>query len=414
MAGAGGVNPEALLRRIAGRVPPGPIIIALSGGADSAVMAWALRDRPSALAVTVDHGLAGSPPLVSAATVIATRLGIAHRIVAVQPRSTSEGDLRVARLAALEAAGEGWIVTGHTADDQAETVFGNLLRGTGPGGLAGIPWRRDRYVRPFLDVTRDETRSVARDLGLPFADDPQNDDPAIRRNRIRGETLPALAAAYNPRLREALGRIARSAAADDALLGGRAAEVPLHRDEEAVLIPAAALTSLPTAVAARVALRAVRMLRGPASGDDASVAAILAAASGAGIATASGGLDARREGPWLAVSGPPPAPPAAVAIAPPATVRFGPWTITVGSGDVAVPAAGPMLVRPAAVGDRISMGAGTKPVGEVLREAGVAPRLRSRWPVIETRGRIGWVVGVRVAPAAGGATVLMSATKERQ
>ena len=146
MAGAGGVNAADLRRKIATRVPPGPVTVALSGGADSAVLAWSLADRDDVVAVTIDHGLPGSAALVAAAERIASRLGLRHRVVTVAPRSASEGDLRTARLAALEAESAGWIVTGHTADDQGETVLGNLLRGAGPGGLAGIPVRRGRFM----------------------------------------------------------------------------------------------------------------------------------------------------------------------------------------------------------------------------------------------------------------------------
>jgi tRNA(Ile)-lysidine synthase len=408
------VSTAALRRRVLARVPPGPVTIALSGGADSAVAAWALRDVEGVTAVTVDHGLPGSPALVAAAGVIAGDLGISHRVVVVHPRSASEGDLRIARLAALEAATEGWIVTGHTADDQAETVFGNLMRGAGPEGLAGIPWRRDRYVRPLLDIPRAETRRIAAELGLPFVDDPQNDDPTVRRNRIRTEALPSLAAAYNPGLREALLRTAASVAADHELIEARAALVPVVRDEEAVLVPAAALTVLPPAVAARVARRALRMLLGPPGGDGAAIGATLAAAAGTRVSTVIGGIDAHREGPWLVLAASPPPPPQPVELAPPATVRFGPWTITAGSGGVAVPVGGTVLVRAARPGDRIAIGVGTKRVTEALREAGVPPRLRARWPVVEERGRIAWVVGVRVAStSAGDGVVAMSAMKER-
>src|SRR3990172_7907720 len=168
MAGAGGVNAADLRRKIATRVPPGPVTVALSGGADSAVLAWSLADRDDVVAVTIDHGLPGSAALVAAAERIASRLGLRHRVVTVAPRSASEGDLRTARLAALEAESAGWIVTGHTADDQGETVLGNLLRGAGPGGLAGIPVRRGRFIRPLLDVSRSDTRRLAAQLALPF------------------------------------------------------------------------------------------------------------------------------------------------------------------------------------------------------------------------------------------------------
>ncbi|HAX81016.1 MAG TPA: tRNA lysidine(34) synthetase TilS [Actinobacteria bacterium] len=411
MAGAGGVNATELRRRVTTRVPPGAVTVALSGGADSAVLAWALADRADVTALTIDHGLPGSAALVAAADRIASQLGLRHRVAAVAPRSATEGDLRTARLAALEGESSGWIVTGHTADDQAETVLGNLLRGAGPGGLAGIPVRRGRFVRPLLDVRRTETRSLAAELGLPFADDPQNEDLGVRRNRIRTETLPALAAAYNPRLSEALVRAGAALAADDALLEERATRVPLRRDEEAVLIPASALTQLPAAMAARVVRRGLRLLLGDHAGDAAAITGALAAAAGSGVATLRGGLDARREGPWLAIAGPPPPLPEPVELSLTGPTRFGAWLLARG-GPVQVPVSGPALVRAVRPGDRIAMGRGSKLVAEALREAGVPERLRRRWPVVEEHGRIAWVVGVRVAPGGAEAGVAMAARRE--
>lgn len=408
------MKPHELLRCVSPRIPPGPVTVALSGGADSAVLAWCLSHRGDVAALTVDHGLPDSPRLAAAAGTIAAQLGIPHSVVAVVPRSGSEADLRIVRRAALETHTTGWIATAHTADDQAETVLGNLLRGAGAAGLAGIPARQGRFVRPMLDIPRETTRSVAAQLGLPFFDDPQNDDLAVRRNRLRALTLPGLTADYNPRLRDALLRTARAIAADDEALEGRAALVPLQRDEEAVLVPAAALTQLPVAVAARVAHRALRLLLGEHAGDAAAVAGVLAAAAGGPGTTVRGGLRVRREGPWLAVSGMPPVPPAPAALAVPGLVPFGSWTIESGRGGVVVPSAGPFVVRAARPGDRISIGRGTKAVADALREAAIPVRLRSRWPVVESHGRIAWVVGVRVAPSDGGEVVAMTARRERR
>ncbi len=405
------MTPEDVRRHIGDRIPSGSVAVALSGGADSAVLAWAVSDRSGVSAITIDHGLPGSAALVAAATAIAKLLGLAHRVTVVYPRSDSEGDLREVRLAALGEVKEDWILLGHTADDPAVWLLGNLLGGAGTAGLAGIRPQRDRFVRPLLDIARRETRRLATLLDLPFVDDPQNDDLSIRRNRIRTETLPALAAAYNPSLQDALLRSARAAVADDDVLDERAARVPVHRDEEAVLIPAAALTTLPAAVATRVVRRALRIASGPHAGDEASVQAVIAAAFGVGVATIRGGLDVHREGPWVVVAGPPPPPPVEVMLSTPGSAQFGPWTITAGVAGVPVPVGGPVVVRAAIPGDRISIGSGTKVVAEVLREAGVPVRLRSRWPVVEEHGRIAWVVGIRVAPAVGSA-VTMSATRE--
>ena len=254
MAGTGGLSPAAedLAAVVAAAMPGSPVVVALSGGADSAVLAWAVaRTGVPTRAVTIDHGLPGSPPLVAAAEEIASALGLPHRVIPVETRSDSETDLRQARLAALEAAcdpGE-VVATGHTRDDLAETVFGNVLRGTGTAGLAGIPPERGPFVRPLLAADRETVRRVATDLGLPFADDPQNEDPNVRRNRIRNDVLPRLAEEFNPRLVEALARLGAAAGADDALLEERAARIPVRSGDGAVLAPAAALQALPVPVA---------------------------------------------------------------------------------------------------------------------------------------------------------------------
>jgi tRNA(Ile)-lysidine synthase len=407
------MSPGELAAHVLARVPPGQATVALSGGADSSLLAWALSRRPGVIALTIDHGLPHSAAMARAASAVASAVGLDHSIVAVAPRSSSETDLRSVRLSALEANASGWIVTGHTADDVAETVMGNLLRGAGASGMAAIPERRDRYIRPMLDLTRIEVRRAAHDLGLPFADDPMNDDPAIRRNRLRIETIPGLAKDYNPELVESLRRTARLAAQDEAVLARRAETVPIRTDEEAVLIPAAALTTLPTAVAARVVRRALRIAAGPGPGDEKTVIAILDVAAGAPPASLCGGLSAIREGPWGALAGPPPETPAPQRLPGRGSVRFGPWLIEVGRGRP-VPA-GDLVVRAARPGDRIAFEGGSKRVVDVFRESCVPVRLRPRWPVVESGGRIAWVVGLRAVPLPpGGSSTSVAATREAE
>jgi tRNA(Ile)-lysidine synthetase-like protein len=329
----------------------------------------------------------------------------------------SETELRQRRLAAIEAAlnpGE-IVVTGHTRDDQAETVLGNILRGAGPSGLAGIPARRIPWERPLLDIPRATTREIATLAGLDFVDDPQNDDPGVRRNRLRGETIPALESAYNPALRAALARTARLVAADNLLLDHRAEAVPLRWDEGAVLIPAAVLAALPHAIASRVVRRALRMVLNPYPGSSDDVAAVLGAAGGS-AGSVSGGFVAEREGPYVTlhrVAAPEPL--EAVVLPVPGAVRFGAWMIESGRAGLGrhgavVAADGPLVVRTVRLGDRISVRGGTKKVFDALGEAGVPVRLRSRWPVVESGGRIAWLVSVRASDERGG-DVSVTATR---
>jgi tRNA(Ile)-lysidine synthase len=160
----------------------------VSGGADSlALLALAVAAGTRVTAVHVDHGLrAGSEDEAHVVADAAERFGAAFRAVRVEvaPGPNLEARARTARYAALPAD----VLTGHTADDQAETVLLNLLRGAGLDGLAGMRSAR----RPLLDLRRSETRALCEDLGLRPIDDPSNDSPAFRRNRVRHELLPLL------------------------------------------------------------------------------------------------------------------------------------------------------------------------------------------------------------------------------
>ncbi len=159
-------------------IPRGPVVVALSGGADSAVAAWLATSRSSEVrAVFVDHGWPGSAAMVVAARAVAGRLAIPLRVVPVQPTAT-ETAARAVRLEVLQReAAEDPVVTGHHAGDVAETVLANLLRGAGATGLSGIPAERPPFVRPLLAVRAGDVRRAAVDLDLPFADDPANARP---------------------------------------------------------------------------------------------------------------------------------------------------------------------------------------------------------------------------------------------
>ena len=119
------------------------------------------------------------------------------------------------------------IATGHHADDQAETVLMRILRGTTPRGLAGIApstMRADRrIVRPLLECTRAEIADYVRERGLSFRTDRTNDDETHLRNRVRHSLLPSLARDYNPRVREALLRLAETQRGESELLNSMAA-----------------------------------------------------------------------------------------------------------------------------------------------------------------------------------------------
>ena len=143
---------------------------------------------------------------------------IDRRRVDVAPGPNLEARLRRARYDALPSG----VLTGHTADDQAETVLLNLLRGAGLDGLTAMS---PGPTKPLLALRRYETVTVCEALGLAVATDPTNVDPSFRRNRIRHEALPLLADIAQRDPVNVLARTADVLRHDLDLLDGLAAEL---------------------------------------------------------------------------------------------------------------------------------------------------------------------------------------------
>ena len=179
-----------LLARCAFPSPGTTVDCAVSGGPDSlALLVLAVEAGLMVTAWHVDHGLRpGSDAEGERVAVVADSLGAAAVSVTAMVGDGPNLEAR-AREARLDALPDG-VLTGHTADDQAETVLLNLLRGSGVHGSAGIG---DPGRRPLLGLRRSETRALCVACGLEPLDDPMNDDPRFVRNRIRNEVLPLLA-----------------------------------------------------------------------------------------------------------------------------------------------------------------------------------------------------------------------------
>ncbi|HWN67989.1 MAG TPA: tRNA lysidine(34) synthetase TilS [Haliangium sp.] len=259
--------------------------VACSGGPDSAALAHAclaLARRGALGSVTllhIHHGLrpdAGRDAEVVRALAEQGGGRAVIRDVAVdRARASLEAAARDARYAALDALaselGLRWIATAHTASDQAETVLMRVMRGTGVTGLAGIPATRGIYLRPLLGVTRPEIEAYCQRFGVAAVSDPMNEDPAFLRNRVRHHWLPALRS-ENPRIDEALCRLAEAAADDRAVLEYAAemlltqarAPLPDGLPDSAVALDAACLAQAPAAVRRRAtSLVAARAGTGP-------------------------------------------------------------------------------------------------------------------------------------------------------
>jgi len=174
------------------RFPPSgtPVTCAWSGGADSTALVVLARAAGCAVsAVHVDHGLRpDSGADAQHVTRLADTLGVPLQVVELHldDGPNLEDRARTARHRVLPADA----LLGHTADDQAETVLLQLLRGAGPNGLGAMA---EDHRRPLLALRRSETRAVCAARGLDALADPTNADRRFRRNRVRAEVLPLLA-----------------------------------------------------------------------------------------------------------------------------------------------------------------------------------------------------------------------------
>jgi tRNA(Ile)-lysidine synthase len=190
-----------------------PIGVAVSGGSDSLALLtlahqWAARQGRTLLALTVDHGL--RPEARDEAKTVArlcAGLGIDHEILSLEGAPPRQAALRRLRHGALAAAlrqrSGRLLLTGHTADDQAETFLMRVRQGSGWYGLAAMRplslspvWPEGEGVfiaRPLLGVRREALRDLLRSQGTVWADDPSNENPAFERVRMRRLLSPEFA-----------------------------------------------------------------------------------------------------------------------------------------------------------------------------------------------------------------------------
>lgn len=265
---------------------------AVSGGADSlALLVLAVAAGCSVTAVHVDHGLRpGSAAEADVVGAAAARFGAAFRstTVAVGDGPNLEARARAARFAALPDP----VATGHTMDDQAETVLINLLRGSGTDGVAGM---RPGPAHPLLGVRRTETREVCEAVGLGWVEDPSNSDPRFLRNRVRHELLPLWAALSDRDPVPVLARQASVMGSEAALLDALSAEAVADPTD------ARALSSATTVLARRAVRRWLRE-QGDYPPSFAEVERVLSVAAGEAVATdIAGGIRIERSSGHLGI-----------------------------------------------------------------------------------------------------------------
>ena len=229
------------------------VAVACSGGADSTALLRllsALRDPLGivVLAAHLNHGLRASESDGDAAFVEAMTNAIGVAFVSERTNVREESERhgwnledagRRARRTFFEKLVESGtasrIAVAHTADDQAETVLAQMIRGTGPSGLAGIFPASGHVVRPLLEFRRDELRTYLRELGQEWREDSANVDTTRLRARIRAKLVPQLRDEFSPTIVEHLGTLAQLAREEsefwDALVESRFTSLTAKRNE---------------------------------------------------------------------------------------------------------------------------------------------------------------------------------------
>jgi tRNA(Ile)-lysidine synthase len=283
--------------------PPGTALdCAVSGGPDSlALLVLGVAAGCAVTAIHVDHGLrTGSAGEAAVVAEVADRLGATFvaEMVSLRPGANQEARARSARFAVLPTG----VATGHTMDDQAETILLNLLRGSGSDGLAGM---ESGNRHPLLGLRRSETHEVCAAMGLTPVHDASNDDPAFLRNRVRHELLPLCADVAGRDPVPLLARQARVLRDEVSLLNVLALSAAPDPGDAGTLV------ALPTPLARRSVRRWLQATTAKSCDGGrayppslAEVERVLAVAAGRAVATEiSGGRRVRRHAGRLTVDG---------------------------------------------------------------------------------------------------------------
>jgi tRNA(Ile)-lysidine synthase len=423
----------------------GTWLVAVSGGGDSVGLLRVLhRLAPTAglrLSVAhLDHGVRGEASRADAAFVaeLSASLGLPFDLGRWRPTRSGhfESEARRARYDWLTGIARdrnaNAVAVGHTRDDQAETILHRIVRGTGPRGLAGIPPQRVlasapriTLVRPLLTAYCHEIRAYLEELGQPCREDESNADLGRTRARIRHDLLPKLAGEYNPKVVEALVRLAELTAASQHAIEAHAREIEeaaiITFNENCVVLKHAFLRSVPASLRAEVFRRIWRRAGWPESNMSASrwrrLSSLVRAREvprveiGAGVtmATESFFLILRHSRPFMAaLPGTSPAEPIALDVPGSAYV---PWAggrveaacLAEESHDESVDfdeARPPLIIRASLPGDRfepLGMGGKGMPLADFFRGRRVPHDCRASLPLVCDQKGIIWVVGHRIA-----------------
>ncbi|MDX6629647.1 MAG: tRNA(Ile)-lysidine synthase [Gaiellales bacterium] len=402
---------DGLIRRVGAAIARGrlltagePVLVLVSGGADSTLLAHALHALGHPIeTLHVAHGLRGDESArdAGACRSLAAALAVPHReldgLVAAGPGV--EARARTHRRAAADALRAGRsIATGHTRDDRVETILYRLAASPGGGSFAALPAADgDGRIRPLLELGRDEVRDELRRAGIAWCEDSSNADRAFARNRIRLDLLPAFRSLH-PAAEANLLRTAALLAEDDAALDALAAGL-LCADGSLSTVAAA---EAPAAVLRR-ALRRAAGAPAPRTVAAERVASLARSRSGAGCVPLGAGRVAERRYDRIAIvrcgASPPPA--GEVALTVPGETFYGDalvrCALATGAGALDATLAPALVLRAPRAGERLP--GARRTIARMLLEARVPRSQRARYPVVSAHGEPVALPGIAVAPA---------------
>lgn len=402
--------------------------MACSGGADSLALLDILGrlSQPLGIAIVgcyVDHGQ--HPRAASAARRVerhCRRLLVPFVLcradAARAAPGSNEDELRRERARLLEETAEDLgcrrIATGHTRDDQAETVLLRIVRGTGVAGLRGIPVRRGRFIRPLLWSSKETLERYCRSRRLAFDRDPANRDMRFVRNRIRHHVLPRLKT-LNPAVAEALLRLSRAAARDQRVLAALARSVPMEEGRGFARIPWNQASQLPAAVLTRAWVLMLRKVKGPGASlplghGEVMLRRMRREGPGCWSHSLPGGVVVRRDKRWLSFELPDGKAKAfCIRVKKTGEVRLPQGRMRFSLQRFRPERAGPcrvffdpelapfpLTVRSLRPGDRLEKwGGGSREVCRILMDEKIPRRDRTLVPLLCRGRRILWIAGVR-------------------
>jgi tRNA(Ile)-lysidine synthase len=292
------------------------VLVAVSGGADSLALAYALAVEAeklviNVLGVTIDHQLQNESAS-QAQKVVAqlAKFGLKCVIqkVTVDIKDGLEASARKARYEAINKVAQQEnavaVFLGHTKDDQAETVLLGLARGSGTRSLSGMAQHNGIYVRPLLAITRIQNEEFCKEIGLDYWNDPHNVDQQFARVRVRTEAMPILEKSIGPGISDALARSSHLLRDDADALDEWAHREELELDLHD--LDCAHLETLPRAIRTRI-LRAAIYSAGAPSGSVSAehvgaVEALISAWKGQGALNLPGGVKVERISGRLSLS----------------------------------------------------------------------------------------------------------------